>query len=148
MAAIIGLIASLVTLLAVYLWACRLIKPGRYTFETERGSFELDLARYTKATEFIVPLDTGVIALLLSSSFFRNGTKYIGAPVVMIATSAALLVLFVGFTTFFYGDWKYHPDLYTHKRYRAIVAFGLAGVLCFAIGYVWMAVVLCGLKPQ
>jgi hypothetical protein len=67
-----------------------------------------------------------------------------GSPLVLLAMSVVWLVLFISCTTFFYEDWLHHPQVYTHRRYRLVVALGFSGLLSFAAGYVWLAFALMG----
>lgn len=122
------------------------IPKGKYTFEREgQGSFEPSLERYFRLTEFIVGLATGTIVLLTGTSIFHSSGRLpqpYGSPMMLVAMSIVWLILFVSCTTFFYEDSKYHPENYTHIRYRLIQAFGFSGLLCFALGYVWLCFAL------
>jgi ATP/ADP translocase len=124
-----------------------LVKPDKYTFEYRgEGSFEPTLNRYTQLVEFIVGLATGSIVLLAGSSVLRTGGKLppcFGSPMVLLAMSTVFLVLFIGCTTFFYEDWLHHKNQ-THTKYRLSVALGFAGLLCFTVGYCWLAFALVG----
>jgi hypothetical protein len=141
-----GLLTACGILLVVYCVACFAIRRGTYTHERNGPStFEVSLARYTHLTEFIVGLAVGSIVLLAGSSIYHTNGKLpplYGSPLVLLATSVALLVAFISFTTFFYEDWLYHPTNQTHIRYRLSVALGFSGLLCFVAGYVWLAFAL------
>ena len=141
-----GLLTSVGVFFVLYIWQCFAIPSGNYTFEPRGpGSFEPALLRYSRLTEFIVGLATGSIVLLAGTSIFHSNVRLpplYGSPLVMLAMSVVWLVLFISCTTFFYEDWLHHPEIYTHRRYRLIVAFGFSGLLSFAVGYLWLGFTL------
>jgi magnesium-transporting ATPase (P-type) len=141
-----GLLTAVVIFIAIYLWECFAIKSGPYTHDRSGpGTFEASLARYAHLTEFIVGLAVGSIVLLAGSSIYHKNGKLpplYGSPLVLLAMSVVLLVMFISCTTFFYEDWLYNPSKQTHRRYRLSVALGFSGLLCFVAGYVWLAFAL------
>lgn len=141
-----GSLTSLAIFILSYTKVCFTIKPGPYTFEARGpGSFEPSLARYTGLAEFIVGIATGSIVLLAGSSVFHASGRLpqlYGSPLELLAMSVVWFVLFISCVTFFYEDWQYHPNIYTHHRYRLTVALGFSGLLCFAVGYIWLGFAL------
>ena len=134
----------------LYLAAWRLIKalPNGYTFEPQGrpGSFEPILARYSKLAELIIGLATSSIVLLAGSSVFRSAGKLpkaYGSPLVLLAVSVIWGVVWLAWTNYHYESWQ-HQETYSHHRYRLSVAFGFSGLLCFAVGYVWLGFALVG----
>ncbi len=144
-----GCLTGVAIFLVLYGIAWRTIKPENYTFEPSGrlpGSFEPILARYQRLAEFIVGLATGSIVLLAGSSVFRSGSAGklphgYGSPLVLLATSVIFSVLFIAWLSYNYEHWQHHGT-YSHHRYRLSVALGFAGLLCFAVGFVWLGFAL------
>jgi hypothetical protein len=131
-----------------YCVALIFVQRGTYTFEHRGpGSFEPTLRRYTRLVEFIVGLASGSIVLLAGSSVWQSPSgrlpQKFGSPLVLLAASVVFLVLFLACTTFFYEDWLHHRNQ-THHKYRLSVALGFSGLLCFAVGYCFLAFALVG----
>ena len=141
-AGVTGALAATAVFAFFYVVTCFSVPKGNYTFEHRGpGSFEPTLKRYTHLVEFIVGLASGSIVLLGGSSVWQSGGRLpskFGSPLVLLAASVVLLVLFLACTTFFYEDWL-HNQRQTHHRYRLSVALGFAGLLCFAVGYCFLA---------
>jgi hypothetical protein len=145
-----GLVVSVGAFIVFFIVECFTIPPGSYTFEPPNlgpGSFEPTLNRYQRLTEFIVGLATGSIVLLAGTSIFHADGRLpqlYGPALVLLAMSIVWLVLFISCTTFFYEDWKHHPEIYKHWRYRLIVTFGFSGLVSFALGYLRLGFALMG----
>ena len=116
-----------------------------YTFEPRGpGSFEPILARYSRLVEFIVGLATGSIVLLAGSSIFRSAGKLptgYGSPLVLLASSVVFCVLFIALCSYHYEEFQHHNN-YNCQKYRFNIALGFSGLLCFAVGYVWLGFAL------
>jgi hypothetical protein len=116
-----------------------------YTFEPRGpGSFEPILARYVRLVEFLVGLATSSIVLLAGSSIFRSAGKLpkgYGSPLVLLAMSVVYAVLFIALANYNYEEWQHHEN-YTRHKYRSTIALGFSGLLCFAVGYLWLGFVL------
>jgi len=142
-----GCLTGIGIFLVLYVLAWRSINPDNYTFEPHGrppGSYEPILARYSKLAELIVGLATSSIVLLAGSSVFRSAGKLpkgYGSPLVLLAMSVIWGVLFVGWSNYNYEEWQHH-NTYSHHRYRFSFALGFAGLLCFAVGYVWLGFAL------
>jgi hypothetical protein len=116
-----------------------------YTFEPRGvGSFSPILARYIRLVEFLVGLATSSIVLLAGSSIFRSAgrlPKGYGSPLVLLAMSVVYAVLFIALANYNYEEWQHHQN-YTRYKYRSSIALGFSGLLCFALGYLWLGFVL------
>ena len=141
-----GILLGLGIFAALNIWTRFSIPKGIYTFESRGvGSFEPTIARYARLVEVILGLTTGSIALLAGTSFFHSLSKLpptYANPLALLAMSILGLVLFIGLLTFFYEEWQHRSDQYTQTRYRLVVQLGFTGLLCFALGYAWLAYVL------
>jgi hypothetical protein len=140
-----GCLAAVGIFVILYIVAHLAIQPGSFTFEPRGpGSFEPILTRYTRLTELIISLATGSIVLLGGSSIFRSAGKLpssYGSPLVLLASSVVFALLFLALCNYRYEEWQHHNN-YSHQRYRLNVALGFAGLLTFAVGYVWLGFAL------
>jgi|SRR5712664_908348 len=136
----------------LYFLSFLILKPGNYRFhppnrdsngEQVEGymSFEPIIARYHRLAEFVVGLATGSIVLLAGSSVIRSGGKvpwFYGSPLVLLAVSVVYAVLFMTLISYNYEEWLYF-GIYSHHRYRFSSALGFSALLCFGVGYIWLA---------
>ena len=141
-----GALTALMIFVVFYAIASASTKPSNsYTFEPRGpGSFEAILARYSRLVEFIVGLATSTIVLLAGSSIFRSAGKLpsaYGSPLVLLASSVICAVMFIALCNYHYEEYLHHNN-YNYWKYRLNIALGFSGLLCFAVGYLWLGFAL------
>jgi hypothetical protein len=107
----------------------------------ERGTYEPFLAKYLRASEFIVGLATGSIVLLVGSSALHGqGGKLpwiYASPLLMLAWCVLYGILFTAWQIFDYEEYQ-HGTEHTRKRYALSLTLGFSSLACFAFGYMWL----------
>jgi ATP/ADP translocase len=141
-----GLLTAICIFIGCFLTACINLRPDVYRFEARGpGSFEAGLARYIRLVEIILGLGTGSIVVLAGSSILRSGGKLPGAygsPLVLLAASVVCMVSFIALLIYYYEESLHDPNFYSHHKIRLVTALGFSGLLCFALGYIWLGFAL------
>jgi hypothetical protein len=150
-----GVVVGVLIFVSCYAFATLAIKPlekglGYKIDHNGPRSFEPGMARYTRLVEFQIGLATGSIVLLGGSSFLHPADKLAvghlprpyGSPLVLLAMSVIPSLLFISVFMYSYEESLHDPKFYRHHVYRFVTALGFSGLLCFAIGYIWLAFAL------
>ena len=150
-----GIIVGVMIFVMCYLLAMLSIKPlekgvGYKIDHSGPRSFEPGITRYTRLVEFQIGLATGSIVLLAGSSLLHPADKLAvghlpksyGSPLVLLAMSVVLSLLFIAVFMYSYEESLHDPNFYGHNLYRFVTALGFSGLFCFAVGYVWLAFAL------
>jgi len=56
--------------------------------------------------------------------------------------SVVLSLLFISVFSYSYEETLHDANFYKHNVFRLVTALGFSGLLCFAVGYVWLAFAL------
>jgi len=108
------------------------------------GAFEPLLAKYIRASEFLVGLATSSIVLLVGSSAFRS-TGHLpwtyASPLVLLAFCVLYGVLFMTLLIFNYENVQ-HGNPHTRFEYSRSEALGFSSLSCFCLGYLWLVLVV------
>jgi hypothetical protein len=150
-----GIVVGLVIFVVCYAFAMLVIEPlkngaGYPIDHSGPRSFEPGITRYTRLVEIQIGLATGSIVLLAGSSFLHPvgnlpaghlPTSY-GSPLVLLAMSVVLSLLFISVFSYSYEETLHDANFYKHNVFRLVTALGFSGLLCFAVGYVWLAFAL------
>lgn len=141
-----GLLAGVTIFIVCFVTACVNLRRDTYRFEARGpGSFEPGLVRYIRLVEIILGLGTGSIVVLAGSSILCSGGKLPGAygsPLVLLATSVICMVSFIALLIYYYEESLHDVNFYTHHKIRLVTALGFSGLLCFALGYIWLGFAL------
>lgn len=150
-----GIVVGILIFVACYALATLAIKPlgkgvGYKIDHSGARSFEPGITRYVRLVEFQIGLATGSIVLLGGSSFLHPADnltvghlpKSYGSPLVLLAMSVVLSLLFIAIFIYSYEESLHDPNFYGHHVYRLVTALGFSGLFCFAVGYVWLAFAL------
>jgi hypothetical protein len=105
------------------------------------GAFEPFLAKYIRATEFIIGLATGSIVLLVGSSALHGqGGRlpwFYASPLLLLAWCVVYGIAFMVWLIFHYEDHN-HGNPHTPFAYSLSETLGFSSLLCFCIGYIWL----------
>jgi hypothetical protein len=104
-------------------------------------AFEPFLARYLRASEFVIGLATGSIVLLVGSSALHGQSGHLpwvyASPLLLLAWCVLYGVMFMVWLILHYEGHQ-HGDPHTRKAYALSETLGFSSLLCFALGYVWL----------
>lgn len=138
-----GLIVGVVILVVV--WVCSYFTKKYETYNLDPqgvpGAFERHLARYIRATEFIIGLATGSIVLLVGSSALHGqGGRlpwFYASPLLLLAWCVVYGIAFMIWLILHYEGHQ-HGDPHTKFAYSVSETLGFSSLLCFCVGYVWL----------
>jgi uncharacterized membrane protein len=113
----------------------------------EKGAFEKLLTVYLRVAEVVVGLAAGSIVLLVGSSAFHQSGRlpwHFASPLFLLALSIIYGILFMVFLITDYEEYRHFPKqpCYNRLKYSRNQTFGYSGLLCFCIGYLWLAVIV------
>jgi len=121
-------------------------KSTHYTFEPRgQGSFEPRLANYVGFAQYIIGLATGSLALAAGSSILKSsGVLHwrFASPLTLLGASVIYGVCFIALINYFYEGFLHDAHSYKQFRYNLNNTFGFSCLLSFAIGYMWLAVII------
>jgi hypothetical protein len=136
-----GLLASIAVPLALWSIKERKTSPGpKFTFHPKDGNFEMRLANYTRAVEFMLGLATGSVVLIAGSSALHNEGKIpwqFASPLALLAFCVIYGLLFMVLVINYYEEFLL-LDNYTRGRYIAVNTLGFSALICFCAGYLWL----------
>jgi hypothetical protein len=104
------------------------------------GAFEPLLAKYIRATEFVVGLATGTIVLLVGSSALHNSGRLpwiFATPLILLAYAVIYGILFMILLILNYENVQ-HGNAHTRFEYSRSEALGFGSLICFCLGYFWL----------
>jgi hypothetical protein len=145
-----GIAAAVALFVLMWLIACLTTEhASSFDFDAlgEKGAFEKLLPIYLHVAEFTIGLAAGSIVLLVGSAALHQTGRLpwvYTSPLFLLAASIIYGVLFMVFLIMDYEAYRHHPDSRTYSRFKYTrnQAFGLGGLACFCIGYVWLIIVV------
>jgi hypothetical protein len=138
-----GLLVGLGVFLAVGLVAYFTRERGPFNLDPRAipGAFEPFLAKYIRATEFIIGLATSSIVLLVGASAIRgqNGRLpwFFASPLLLLACCVVYGIAFMVWLIFHYEEHQ-HGNEHTRFAYTLSLTLGFSSLVCFCVGYVWL----------
>lgn len=140
-----GLLTGIAVFLVLWLSACLRVKGESFNFEPRgEGSFQPLLQSYTWLAQYIIGLATSSIVLLAGTSLFKSGGKLpwvYASPLVLPSLSVIYGVAFMGMLFYNFESFQ-HDQPYTRFAYTRNTALGFSCLICFASGYLWLALSL------
>jgi hypothetical protein len=107
--------------------------------QAKQGAFEPLLAKYIRASEFIIGLATGSIVLLVgSSALHAQGGRlpwFYASPLLLLGWSVILGVAFIVWLILSYEEYQ-HGNKHTKLVYSISEALGFSSLGCFCLGYI------------
>ncbi|MGB7847497.1 MAG: hypothetical protein WBL63_17930 [Candidatus Acidiferrum sp.] len=111
------------------------------------GAFEPFLARYIRASEFIIGLATGSIVLLVgSSALHAQGGRlpwFYASPLLLLALCVVFGIAFMVWLVYHYEEHQ-HGTPHTRIAYTLSLTLGFTALTCFCVGYVWLILCVTG----
>jgi len=111
------------------------------------GAFEPFLAKYIRATEFIIGLATGPIVFLIGSSALQGqGGRlpwFFASPLLLLTICVVYGISFMIWLTYRYEQ---HQRGLPHTRfaYSLSLTLGFSSLACFGAGYIWLILKVAG----
>jgi hypothetical protein len=135
-----GLLTSIVV--PSVIWSIKQWKTphGAFTFHPEGGTFEIRLANYIRAVEFMLGLATGSVVLIAGSSALHSAGKIpwqFASPLALLAFCVVYGLLFMVFVIRDYEEFLLSNN-YTRARYIVNNTLGFSALTCFCGGYLWL----------
>lgn len=137
--AVIGLLITPLLTLCIY-WRN---SKGSFLYDHKGvpGAFEPFLAKYIRATEFVVGISTGSIVLLVGSSALHGQGGHLpwfyASPLLLLAWSVVWAIAFMIWIIDNYSRYR-HGFTHTPLEYSTTLSLGYGAVICFGVGYVWL----------
>jgi hypothetical protein len=107
--------------------------------EAKPGAFEPLLAKYIRASEFVIGLATGSIVLLVgSSALHAQGGRlpwFYATPLLLLGWSVLYGVTFIVWLIHSYEEYQ-HGNPHTRRTYSISETLGFGSLLCFCLGYI------------
>ncbi len=106
------------------------------------------LSMYVDIAKFVMGLASGSIVLLVGSTIFRsNGgggsvLATLASPLFVLALCLIWGVFFMSSLTMDYEAYRNAQIQYTRFKYSMNLAFGFSFLACFAIGYIWLILIV------
>lgn len=119
--------------------------PGPFNLDPQNiaGAFEPFLAKYVRASEYIITLATGSIVLLVGSSALHGAGGrlpwFYASPLLVLASCVIYGVAFMVWLIFDYEEHR-HGNPHTRFAYSLSLTLGFSSLLCFCVRYVWLIV--------
>jgi hypothetical protein len=144
-----GLLVGLGTFLVI--WPCVYVtrKSPPYDMDPEgkTGAFEFFLAKYIRASEFIITLATGSIVLLVGSFALHGQTGrlpgFYASPLLLLACCVVYGIAFIIWLIYHYEEYR-QTNRYTRFAYSTSLTFGFSALACFWVGYIWLILRVTG----
>lgn len=120
--------------------------PGPFNLDPQNrpGAFEPFLAKYVRASEYIIGLATGSIVLLVGSSALHGqGGRlpwFYASPLLLLAFCVIYGVAFMVWLIYNCEEHQ-HGNAHTRFAYSLSLSLGFSALACFCVGYVWL--ILC-----
>ena len=137
-----GLVVGLLVFAVLWLIAYYAVGQGPFEMEPRGpGSFEPHLRNYVEIAKLIISLAVGSIVLLAGTGLFRGAGLLpwvFASPLVLLALSVVFSVVFMSLLVHGYESFL-HEHPHTRFRYSLHVALGFSALLCFSVGYLWLA---------
>jgi hypothetical protein len=146
-----GLVVGIGVFGALWLLIWMKLNGTEFHFDAQgkEGSFEPVLSNYLDLAKFVLGLASGSIVLLVGSATFRDKGYLLAsfaAPLYLLALSIIYGIFFMSFIVLNYEAYRHKTQPYTRFRYSRNMAFGFSCLLCFAIGYAWLIVIVTGTR--
>jgi len=144
--ALIGLFSFPVLWWIIY----ALIPKGPFDMDTdgEKGTFIPLLTMYVDITKFVIGLASTSIALLVGSSIYHtsgtSGSLLLSfvSPLFLLAFSIIWGVCFMPFIALDYEAYRHNEKPYTRAKYSRNQALGFSSLICFALGYIYLILII------
>jgi hypothetical protein len=111
------------------------------------GAFEPFLAKYIRATEYVIGLATGSIVLLVGSSALHGQSgrlpPFYASPLLLLACCVVYGIGFMVWLIFHYEDHQ-HGTPHTRFAYSFSLTLGFSSLACFCVGYIWLILRVTG----
>jgi hypothetical protein len=135
-----GLLTSIIV--PSVMWSIKQWKTpqGAFTFHPEHGTFEMRLANYIRAVEFMLGLATGSVVLIAGSSALHSAGKIpwqFASPLTLLAFCVVYGLFFMVLVIRDYEEFLL-SDNYTRARYIVNNTLGFSSLICFCAGYLWL----------
>jgi hypothetical protein len=144
-----GILAGIVTFAGIWWIVFFNTKDILYDFDPqgEKGAFDKLLSVYLRVAEVVVGLAAGSIVLLVGSSALHQGGQLpwrFASPLFLLAISIIYGILFMVFLITDYEEYRHHPQqpCYNRFKYSRNQTLGYSGLLCFCVGYLWLAIIV------
>ena len=111
------------------------------------GAFEPFLAKYVRASEYVIGLATGSIVLLVGSSALHAQSGrlpwFYASPLLLLAFCVIYGVGFMVWLIYNYEEHQ-HGNPHTRFAYALSLSLGFSSLACFCVGYVWLIIRVAG----
>jgi hypothetical protein len=117
--------------------------PGPFNLDPQNrpGAFEPFLAKYVRASEYVIGLATGSIVLLVGSSALHGQSGHLpwfyASPLLLLAFCVIYGVAFMVWAIYSYEEHQ-HGNPHTRFVYSLSLSLGFSALACFFVGYVWL----------
>jgi hypothetical protein len=144
-----GLLVGLAIFFVIGAWVYLTREPGPIDLDPQGkpGAFEPFLAKYIRATEFIIGLATGPIVFLIGSSALQGqGGRlpwFFASPLLLLTICVVYGISFMVWLTYRYEQ---HQRGVPHTRlaYSLSLSLGFSSLACFSAGYIWLILKVAG----
>jgi hypothetical protein len=144
-----GVITGLGIFLAIGALAYATRGPGPFNLDplNKPGAFEPFLAKYVRASEYVIGLATGSIVLLVGSSALHGQSGrlpwFYASPLLLLAFCVIYGVAFMVWLIYNYEEHQ-HGNPHTRFQYSLSLSLGFSALACFCVGYVWLILRVAG----
>ena len=148
-----GFVVGLLLLLLTWLLAYFTLPKGQFNFDfpneggSLQGSFLPLLSSYIDIAKYTLGLASGSIVLLVgAAAFHSDGRVHLPSsfanPLFLLVLSILWGVFFMALMMVDYEAYRHGTRPYTRFKYSRTLALGFGCLLCFCIGYAWLAFVV------
>lgn len=112
--------------------------PGR-----EEVDFDPRHGHYMKIGEVLIALSSASL-VFIPSLHFSSALPWLGFPLILLGFTVVYALGFMGALTYFYEMFLFDPRSFTAFRSSFIFTLGFGAFACFALAYVFLAVIVGG----
>ncbi len=147
-----GIIVGILLVVALWSFSRLSLEKGPFDMDPlgKDGAFLPLFSIYLDLAKFVIGLASGSVAVLVGAATYRS-TGPVGhllesfaSPLYLLAASIICGVLFMAFEATDYEEYRHKQGHYTRLKYSRNLALGYGTLICFALGYAWLIVIVTG----
>jgi hypothetical protein len=115
--------------------------PEKLVFFDEEVSFDPRHEHYLKCAEVLLTLSSASLVLIPTLHVGTAILSRFAFSLVLLGFTVVYGLLFMALLTYFYEMFLFNPKTFNAFRSSLIFALGFTAFACFAIAYLWMAIV-------
>jgi hypothetical protein len=147
-----GIAASAGLFFVLWLIARLSLPKGPFLMDPlgKEGAFLPLFSIYLDLAKFVIGLASGSVAVLVGAATYRSTgptghlLESFASPLYLLAASIVCGVLFMAYEATDYEEYRHKQGFYTRFKYSRNLALGYSTLICFALGYAWLIVIVTG----